>query len=206
MGVHWPGRNSAPAFISARGNSGGAPPVKPAREARSMRQPTDGAGPAPLPSLGAAERAALAILPVAAASGLGSLATLPNIPTWYATLVKPPLTPPNGVFGPTWTLLYALMAYALWRILSYPPQTPGRNRATAWFFVQLGLNAAWSWAFFALHSPALGLLVIAALLGALGATIRHVRQLDRLAAWLLAPYFAWVLFATYLNLGVWWLN
>ncbi|HEV7873907.1 MAG TPA: TspO/MBR family protein [Enterovirga sp.] len=156
--------------------------------------------------MNAPARAALAILPVAAASALGSLATLPNIPTWYAGLAKPPLTPPNGVFGPVWTLLYALMAWAVWRILSRPADLPGRRGALGWFFVQLALNAAWSWVFFALHSPALGLVVILALVAAIGVTIRRFRQADRLAAWLLVPYLAWVLFATYLNLGVWRLN
>jgi tryptophan-rich sensory protein len=121
-------------------------------------------------------------------------------------LAKPPLTPPNGVFGPVWTLLYALMAWAVWRILSRPADLPGRRGALGWFFVQLALNAAWSWVFFALHSPALGLVVILALVAAIGVTIRRFRQADRLAAWLLVPYLAWVLFATYLNLGVWRLN
>ena len=151
-------------------------------------------------------RAALAILPVAAASALGSLATLPSIPTWYATLAKPPLTPPNGVFGPVWTLLYALMAIAAWRILSRPADVPARKAAVFWFFIQLVLNAAWSCAFFGLHSPALGLVVILGLVLAIGVTIRRFLQVDRLAAWLLAPYLAWVLFAAYLNLGVWRLN
>jgi tryptophan-rich sensory protein len=145
-------------------------------------------------------------LPVAAASALGSLATLPSIPTWYATLAKPPLTPPNGVFGPVWTLLYVLMAIAAWRILSRPADVPGRNSALIWFFIQLALNAAWSWVFFALHSPALGLVVIVGLVLAIGVTIRCFLRVDRFAAWLLAPYLAWVLFATYLNLGVWRLN
>src|SRR3712207_3404791 len=106
------------------------------------------------PLMAPVARAALAILPVATTSALGSLATLPSIPTWYATLAKPPLTPPNGVFGSVWTLLYALMAIAVWRILSRPADVPGRNAAVIWFFVQLALNAAWSWAFFALQSPA----------------------------------------------------
>jgi tryptophan-rich sensory protein len=156
--------------------------------------------------MGPITRAVLAILPVAAVLALGSLATLPNIQAWYAPLAKPPLTPPNGVFGPVWTLLYALMGFAVWRVLSRPSDRPGRKAAAVWFFVQLALNAAWSWVFFALHSPALGLVVIVGLALAIGVTIRRFLQVDRLAAWLLVPYLAWVLFATYLNLGVWWLN
>ena len=148
----------------------------------------------------------LATLPVAAVAGLGSWATLPNIPTWYDRLAKPPLVPPNWVFGPVWTLLYAMMAYAVWRVLSAAPALPGRGRAVAMFFVQLGLNAIWPWAFFAGRSPAAGALNIVALDLAVLATIALFWRVDRIAALCLAPYLAWVMFATYLNLGVWRLN
>lgn len=151
-------------------------------------------------------RALIAILPVAAAGALGSLATAPNIPTWYAGLAKPGFTPPNAVFAPVWTLLYAMMAYAVWRILGGPAGEPGRRRALTAFFVQLALNAAWSWAFFGAHSPLAGLVVILALLAAIAATIRLFWPLDRIAAWLLVPYLAWVGYATALNLQIWRLN
>ena len=113
----------------------------------------------PRPPTGPLVRALAAALPVAAAAILGSVATLPNIPTWYASLAKPSFTPPNSVFSPVWTILYALMAYAAWRILSLPWGAPGRAGALMAFFVQLALNAAWSWAFFWMRSPLAGLLV-----------------------------------------------
>jgi tryptophan-rich sensory protein len=148
----------------------------------------------------------LATLPVVAVAGLGSWATLPNIPAWYEGLAKPPLIPPNWVFGPVWTMLYAAMAYAVWRVLSASPTLPGRGRAIAMFFMQLGLNALWPWAFFAGRNAAAGALTILALDAALVATIILFRRVDRVAALCLVPYLAWVLFATYLNLGVWRLN
>ena|ERR1700712_5032697 len=147
-----------------------------------------------------------AVVPVGIAGVLGSAATLPNIPTWYEALQKPPLTPPNTVFGPTWTVLYLLMAVAIWRVLSRPGERPGRGAAITAHFVQLVLNAAWSWAFFALHNPALGLGVIVALLVAIVTTIRLFVRIDLAAAGLLAPYLAWVAFAAYLNAGIWWFN
>src|SRR3954467_7137285 len=119
-------------------------------------------------------------LPVLMAAALGSLATLPNIPTWYAGLAKPWFTSPNGVFSPVWTILYALMAYSVWRILTLPDRAPGRHGALAAFFVQLALNAAWSWAFFWLHSPLAGFLVMPPLLAVIVATIRLFWPLDRL--------------------------
>ena len=151
-------------------------------------------------------RLALATLPVAAVSVLGSWATLPNIPTWYAGLAKPPFTPPNWVFGPAWTILYALMALAIWRVLSAHPALPRRDRAIALFFVQLALNGLWSWSFFAARSPAAGLANIVALDLAAATTLLLFARVDRLAAWCLAPYLAWIAYATYLNLGVLALN
>ena len=105
------------------------------------------------PPTGPLRRALAAVVPVAAAATLGSVATLPNIPTWYASLTKPSFTPPNGVFSPVWTILYAFMAYAAWRLLSVPQGTPRRAGALTAFFVQLALTAAWSWVFFGMRSP-----------------------------------------------------
>ena len=150
--------------------------------------------------------ALIAAAPVFLAGGIGNLATIPNIPTWYASLSRPPLTPPNWVFGPVWTLLYLLMAFAFFRVLRLGPETPGRGRAVIVFLLQLTLNAAWSFAFFGAHSPALGLLTIMPMLGLIILTIVLLRSLDSIAAACLMPYAAWVTFASYLNAGFWWLN
>jgi benzodiazapine receptor len=150
--------------------------------------------------------ALIATAPVFLAGGIGNLATIPNIPTWYASLIRPPLTPPNWVFGPVWTLLYLLMALAFYRVLRLNPATPGRNRALGVFLLQLTLNAAWSFAFFGAHSPALGMMTILPLLALIVLTIILFRPLDQIAANCLMPYAAWVSFATYLNAGFWWFN
>jgi translocator protein len=151
---------------------------------------------APLPRL------ALAVLPVAAASLTGALITAPNIPTWYAGLAKPAFAPPNWLFAPVWTALYAMMALAFWRVLGLPPGTPGRAAAIAAFWAQLALNAAWTPVFFGLHSPRGGLAVIGVLLVTILVTIRRFWPLDRIAAALLVPYAAWVAFATALTAEV----
>jgi tryptophan-rich sensory protein len=143
---------------------------------------------------------------VVAASLVGGLITRPQIPGWYAGLVKPAFNPPNWVFGPVWTLLFALMAVAAWRILSLPPATPGRRTALLWHAGQLALNVGWSAAFFGLNSPAAGLVVVAALFGAILATMDRFRRLDPGAAWLLVPYAAWVAYAGVLNGAIWRLN
>lgn len=149
--------------------------------------------------------ALVAALLVFAAAALGNLATTPNIPVWYAGLQKPSFTPPGWVFGPVWTLLYAMMAYAFFRILRHPP-TLDRSRAILLFLVQLALNASWSFAFFAARSPASGLVVIALLWLAIVATIVAFLRMERTAALLLAPYLLWVSYAAALNLSIWMLN
>ena len=146
-----------------------------------------------------------AVTPVVAAAVIGNLATLPNLAPWYAGLVKPSFNPPNGVFGPVWTTLYVMMIVAFWRVLR-AEAAPRRGAAIGWFLVQMALNAGWSVAFFGLHSPLAGLAVIGPLVVAIAATIRAFRPIDRPAAWLLAPYLAWVSFATLLNTAIWWLN
>ena len=139
-----------------------------------------------------------------AAGAIGSLATIPNIPTWYVSLDKPPLLPPNGVFGPVWTVLYLLMGIALALLITH--KATGKKFAYAWFAVQLTLNTLWSVVFFGLHLPWPGAVIIIALIGAIVMTILAFRRFVPATTWLLMPYLAWVCFATYLNVGVALLN
>lgn len=132
-------------------------------------------------------------------SMLGQLATLRSINDWYVDLVKPDFSPPNVVFPLVWSLLYALMALAFWRILRIFPEVSGRKSAIFIFLIQLALNLAWSWAFFGLKSPVAGLIVILALDIAVAATLDRFWRLDRLAGVMLAPYLLWIAFATMLN-------
>jgi tryptophan-rich sensory protein len=143
------------------------------------------------------------ILVAFAAAGIGSLATIPNIPTWYAGLDKPPLLPPNEVFGPVWSVLYLMMGIALflvWIAHKSPKQQPLRVYGS--FFAQLALNALWSLVFFALHLPWVSFVIIIALIGAIIWTMREFVPISKPAMWLLAPYLAWTCFATYLTVGV----
>ena len=137
---------------------------------------------------------------------LSGWSTASSIRGWYDGLVKPPGTPPNWVFGPVWTLLYAAMGVALARVLHHVPKGRGKRKALAWFGVQLFLNLVWTPVFFGAHMPGASLVIIAALLVAIVLTIRAFHPLDRPAAVLLAPYLAWVGYATYLNAGFLLLN
>ncbi len=148
----------------------------------------------------------LAIIAVAATSVVGQLATYPNLAPWYAGLVKPSFNPPNWIFGPVWTTLYLLMAFAVWRILRLPEASAERRWALILFFIQLALNAAWSWMFFAAHNPLLGLINIVPQILLILATIATFYQLDKFAACCIVPLAGWVCFAAVLNFEIWKLN
>lgn len=139
------------------------------------------------------------------AAAIGSWFTAPSVKTWYPTLMKPAGTPPAWVFGPVWTTLYVLMATAAWLVWRQRP-TANVTAALALFFVQLALNATWSFLFFGLRRPDLALLEILVLLAAIIATTANFAQFSWLAFLLMTPYVAWVSYATYLNFGVWRLN
>ncbi|MFC7129910.1 TspO/MBR family protein [Haloferax chudinovii] len=138
------------------------------------------------------------------AGALGSVFTVTAVGSWYATLARPWLAPPNWVFGPVWVTLFTLMGVAAWLVSRR--DHPRRERALAVFVGHLVVNVAWSAAFFGLQSPALGLAVIVVLLAAILATMREFAAVDRRAAALLVPYLLWTGFAAALTYGFWSLN
>ena len=141
----------------------------------------------------------LSILACLSAGLIGSLFTFSSIPTWYKTLVKPPFSPPNWVFGPVWTMLYVLMGIALSLIWK-------KRGARTLFLIHLAFNAGWSIVFFGLHSITGGMVVIIILWGLIVALIRAFYRIDRRASYLLIPYLVWVSFASILNFSLLLLN
>ena len=148
---------------------------------------------------------AVAVVLVLAASISGQLATTTDWVHWYAALAKPPFNPPNWVFAPVWAALYMLMALAVWRVVRRPP-SPARRWALILFFIQLALNAAWPWMFFAAHSPLLGLINIIPQWIVIFATMIAFFRIDWIAALALVPLLAWVGYASALNYFIWQLN
>lgn len=125
---------------------------------------------------------------------------------WYASLVKPALTPPSWIFSPVWTVLYVLMAVSAFLIWKKGWRRKEVRVALMAFGFQLALNLVWSPLFFGLQSPRLALLDIVLLLAAISWTMVAFWRLSRTAAYLLLPYLVWVAFATYLNFSIWRLN
>jgi len=148
----------------------------------------------------------ISILACFAAGGIGSLFTFKAIPTWYPGLKKPKYTPPNQVFGPVWTTLYILIGISIFFI--WQKGLSGNNvlLAFALFWVQLVFNALWSIVFFGMKSKGGGVLIIILLWFLILATIITSFRVSIWSGVLLLPYIIWVSVATYLNVGIWWLN
>ncbi len=134
----------------------------------------------------------------------GSMATVDNVDGWYASADKAPWTPPNEVFGPTWSVLYVLMGVSSWLVWRLYRSDDVR-RPLGVYATQLVLNAVWTPVFFGLY-PSLGSValwlacaIMAALIIALLATIRSFKSASPVAAWLLVPYLLWLAYAATLN-------
>lgn len=136
---------------------------------------------------------------------VGSFWTKETVSTWYPKLIKPAWTPPDWVFGPVWSSLYIMIAVSGWLI--YRAQySHERTVALVFYGAQLALNFIWSFLFFSLRSPTLGLIDISLLCLLILLTIIKAWSVSRLASLLLIPYLAWVMYATTLNAGIWLLN
>jgi benzodiazapine receptor len=144
----------------------------------------------------AAAVAATAVLGTLAMRGRGSPRSW-----WFLTRRKPSYQPPNWVFGPVWTVLYAAIAYSGWRVWR-KPASPQRTRALALWGTQLACNAAWTPLFFRAHRPGLALVDIVALDAAAAAYAASARKVDAQAAIVVSPYLAWLGFATLLNASI----
>jgi tryptophan-rich sensory protein len=121
---------------------------------------------------------------------------------FYAQLAQPAWAPPASVFGPVWTVLYALMGISAWLVWRQPGAMSSRQ-VLVLFVVQLAVNALWSWLFFAWHLGAAALAEICLLVVLIVATIRGFWRVRPLAGALLLPYLAWVCFATVLTWALW---
>jgi benzodiazapine receptor len=139
-----------------------------------------------------------------AASAVGAVASI-QAESFYGQLVQPPWAPPSSVFGPVWSVLYALMAIAAWLVWRSGGFRANRT-ALSLFGVQLALNALWSWLFFAWHIGAWAFADIVVLWAFIVATLVSFWRVRPLAGALLIPYLLWVSFALVLNYSVWQLN
>jgi tryptophan-rich sensory protein len=135
------------------------------------------------------------------------IVTQSAITTWYPTLIKPSFNPPNWIFAPVWSTLYIMMGIAaglVWDRIDLESELV--KKALVVFAIQLALNALWSYLFFGLHNPMLAGIEIIILWLMIFETYTQFYKINKIAAYLLLPYLAWVSFAMVLNISIWWLN
>ena len=144
----------------------------------------------------------LCIVACIAAGAIGALFT--DTGSWYQALNKPIFNPPSWLFGPVWTTLYILIGIA--GGLAWSTESSQTPTAMRWYWIQLGLNTLWSFSFFGLQNPLVGLINILFLLAAIIMTMIYFFKVKQLSGWLMMPYLAWVSFAKLLNASIWWLN
>ena len=123
--------------------------------------------------------------------------TIPNYQSeWYKSLKKSSLNPPNILFPIVWTILYIMIAISGY---SYITNNSKDKYGIILFSIQLFFNVIWVYLFFGLEKPLLSLIDIGLLWVTLLATIKAFYKNNKIASYLLMPYFAWVSFAGYLN-------
>lgn len=155
-------------------------------------------------------RIAKILIMVATCAAVGyfsSLVTRDSVDTWYTTIEKPSFNPPNWIFAPVWSTLYVLMGIAaglVWHEIE--SRRPEVQKALTFFWIQLALNALWSYLFFGLHNPLLALIEIVLLWLMIYETMIKFMRINKIAGYLFIPYILWVSFATVLNFSIWWLN
>ena len=137
---------------------------------------------------------------------IGAIFTTPAIPTWYASLNKPPFNPPNWIFFPVWTTLYTLMGIAAFLVWRKGLDQRRVRVALGLFGIQLILNLAWTIIFFGLHSLFGAVIAIVFLWIFILINIVTFWRISSPAGALLIPYILWVSFAGLLNVSVWMLN
>ncbi|MEO1189112.1 MAG: TspO/MBR family protein [Pseudomonadota bacterium] len=131
---------------------------------------------------------------------MGGLASRPG--PWYEALKTSALTPPNWVFAPAWTAIYASCVVAAvlgWRAAQ---SASARARLISLFFINAVVNVLWSFLFFTLQRPDWALAEVAVIWLSVAVLIIFLRRLSGLAALILLPYLIWVSFAAYLNYQV----
>jgi len=137
-------------------------------------------------------------------SAIGAAGSL-QAKSFHAGLTQPDWAPPGWLFGPVWTILFAMMAIAIWRVCSIATRNESRI-ATLLFLAQLALNALWSWLFFAWQSGSWAFVNIILLWGLIVSCIVFFWRTSKLGSLLLVPYLCWVSFAAMLNYSLWQMN
>ena len=137
------------------------------------------------------------------ASLIGGLSTFTFKEPWYSLLNKPVFNPPDWIFAPVWTMLYLLMATAIWLIWTSTKKT---KKIFYVYFFHLFINATWSVIFFSFHQIFLALINIVLIIFFIIWLMKLYLPVNKLSVYLMIPYLAWCCYAFILNLNLYLLN
>ncbi len=124
----------------------------------------------------------------------------------FNSLRQPPLTPPDLLFPIVWTILYALMGLSAYLVKTDIAPEQSITKAMSAYYFQLVLNLIWPILFFNFQWFLFAFFWLIALWISVIVMIKRFRLVNKKAAYMNIPYLIWLTFASYLNLGVWWLN
>ena len=137
-----------------------------------------------------------------------SIITIPSVVTWYVDIVKPNFNPPNWVFGPVWTTLYALMSVAVWNVWNDLKKIKVyyAKKIIFIYFVHLLVGASWSFVFFGMHQIGFAVFIIVAILSFVIYLMKIYWPISKVSFYLMTPYLMWSSYALILNISIWKLN
>ena len=136
------------------------------------------------------------------ASFIGGITTFKFKEPWYSTLIKPSFNPPDWLFGPVWTILYILMAIAIWNVW-----IKSKNINLVYlYFIHLFFNTTWSIVFFGFNQIELALINLTVLILFIVILFLKYKDISKLSAYLMIPYFLWCSYALLLNFNLMILN
>tara|TARA_B100001029_G_scaffold157133_1_gene142997 strand:+ start:15 stop:479 length:465 start_codon:yes stop_codon:yes gene_type:complete len=136
------------------------------------------------------------------ASAIGGFTTASYKEPWYSQIILPSFNPPSWVFAPVWTMLYVMMAIAIWKIWinSYD------LKILKLYFVHLFFNGTWSIVFFGFHQIGLALINLIIILIFILLLMKNYFNRDKISFYLMIPYLLWSSYALILNSSIFILN
>ena len=138
--------------------------------------------------------------------GVVSLLLSGDMQAYYNALIKPPLAPPDWLFGVAWPVLYLIIGIAACLVYTSTAHREQKRHALWTYAIQLAVNCLWSLVFFRFHMMGLAIAVLVALIALVIKTMQWFNRIHKLSMQLMIPYLLWLLYATYLNIGIFWLN
>ncbi len=140
----------------------------------------------------------LILLITSLASAIGGVTTASFKEPWYSEIVLPSFNPPSWVFPPVWTILYIMMAVAIWKIWIHSFDT----KILKLYFIHLFFNSTWSIVFFGFHQIGLALINLVIILIFIILLMKSYFFRDKTSFYLMIPYLLWSSYALILNSSI----